>query len=90
MPKITIATSWRQTGGRDDAESSIRGRLQMFREIHTREIDDLSYKDIASAMSIPVGTLRSRVFRARDNLDHQVRRVCDAGLGRHTVQRAPR
>ena len=56
--------------------------------ITLREIDGLSYKDIASAMSIPVGTVRSRVFRARDIIDHQVRRVYDGGLGRHTLQRA--
>ena len=57
--------------------------------ITLREIDGLSYQDIASAMSIPVGTVRSRVFRARDIIDHQLRRVYDGGLGRHTVQRAP-
>ena len=54
-----------------------------------REIDGVSYKDIASTLSIPVGTVRSRVFRARDIIDHQLRRVHDSGLGRHTVQRAP-
>jgi len=57
--------------------------------ITLREIDGLSYKDIASAMSIPVGTVRSRVFRARDLIDHQLRRVHDGGLGRHTVPRSP-
>jgi RNA polymerase sigma-70 factor (ECF subfamily) len=49
-----------------------------------REIDGLSYQQIASAMSIPVGTVRSRVFRARDIIDHKLRRVHDGGLGRHT------
>ena len=57
--------------------------------ITLREIDGLSYKDIASAMSIPVGTVRSRVFRARDLIDLQLRRVYDGGLGRHSVQRSP-
>src|SRR5882762_9094736 len=57
--------------------------------ITLREIDGLSYKDIASAMSIPVGTVRSRVFRARDLIDHQLRRVYDGGLGRNGVLRSP-
>jgi RNA polymerase sigma-70 factor (ECF subfamily) len=52
--------------------------------ITLREIDGLSYQQIASAMSIPVGTVRSRVFRARDIIDHKLRRVHDGGLGRHT------
>ena len=55
--------------------------------ITLREIDGLSYQQIAAAMSIPVGTVRSRVFRARDIIDHQLRRVHDGGLGRHTAQR---
>jgi RNA polymerase sigma-70 factor (ECF subfamily) len=57
--------------------------------ITLREIDGLSYRQIASAMSIPIGTVRSRVFRARDLIDHKLRRVHDGGLGRHTAQRSP-
>jgi len=55
--------------------------------ITLREIDGLSYQQIASAMSIPIGTVRSRVFRARDIIDHKLRRVHDGGLGRHPPQR---
>jgi RNA polymerase sigma-70 factor, ECF subfamily len=55
--------------------------------ITLREIDGLSYQQIASAMSIPIGTVRSRVFRARDIIDHKLRLVHDGGLGRHTPQR---
>jgi RNA polymerase sigma-70 factor, ECF subfamily len=53
--------------------------------ITLREIEGLSYRDIAEAMSIPVGTVRSRVFRARDRIDLQLRRVYDGGLGRHLL-----
>jgi RNA polymerase sigma-70 factor (ECF subfamily) len=53
--------------------------------ITLREIDGLSYKEIASAMSIPVGTVRSRVLRARERIDLQLRRVHDCGLGRHSI-----
>ncbi len=55
--------------------------------ITLREIDGLSYQQIAAAMSIPIGTVRSRVFRARDIIDHKLRRVHDGGLGRHPPQR---
>jgi RNA polymerase sigma-70 factor (ECF subfamily) len=55
--------------------------------IMLREIDGLSYQQIAAAMSIPVGTVRSRVFRARDIIDNELRRVHDGGLGRRGSQR---
>jgi RNA polymerase sigma factor RpoE len=67
--------------------SALEGLSEEHRTVITlREIDGLSYQEIASAMSIPVGTVRSRVFRARDLIDHKLRRVHDGGLGR----RAPR
>ncbi len=37
--------------------------------IMLREIDGLSYEEIAQAMDCPVGTVRSRIFRARDAID---------------------
>ena len=37
-----------------------------------REFDGLSYEDIAEIMDCPVGTVRSRIFRARDAIDKQV------------------
>jgi RNA polymerase sigma-70 factor, ECF subfamily len=52
--------------------------------ITMREIDGWTYQQIASAMSIPVGTVRSRVFRARNIIDRKLRRVHDGGLGRHS------
>ena len=50
--------------------------------ISLREFDGLSYAEVASAMSCPVGTVRSRVFRAREAIDLRLRRVFDDGLGR--------
>ena len=38
-----------------------------------REFDGLSYEDIAEVMECPVGTVRSRIFRAREAIDQQVR-----------------
>jgi RNA polymerase sigma-70 factor (ECF subfamily) len=34
-----------------------------------REFDGLSYEDIAEVMQCPVGTVRSRIFRAREAVD---------------------
>lgn len=41
--------------------------------ITLREIDGLSYEDIASAMHCPIGTVRSRIFRAREAIAEQLR-----------------
>ena len=38
-----------------------------------REFDGLSYEDIAAVMDCPVGTVRSRIFRAREAIDEVVR-----------------
>lgn len=37
--------------------------------ITLREFEGLSYEDIASAMECPIGTVRSRIFRAREAID---------------------
>lgn len=41
--------------------------------ITLREVDGLSYEDIAEAMNCPIGTVRSRIFRARDAIDRRIR-----------------
>lgn len=47
-----------------------------------RELEGLSYEDIAAAMDCPVGTVRSRIFRAREAIDRKLAEVFDGGLGR--------
>ena len=42
-----------------------------------REFDGLSYEDIADIMDCPVGTVRSRIFRAREAIDVQVKEQLD-------------
>ena len=41
--------------------------------ISLREFDGLSYEDIANAMDCPVGTVRSRIFRARAAVDEKLK-----------------
>ena len=47
-----------------------------------REIEGLSYEEIAASMDCPVGTVRSRIFRAREAIDGRLRDVFEGGLGR--------
>ncbi len=41
--------------------------------ITLREIEGLSYEEIAEVMGCPIGTVRSRIFRARDAIDKELR-----------------
>ena len=41
--------------------------------ITLREVDGLSYEEIAEAMQCPIGTVRSRIFRAREAIDEKLR-----------------
>ncbi len=40
--------------------------------ISLRELDGMSYEEIANVMECPVGTVRSRIFRAREAIDKQL------------------
>jgi RNA polymerase sigma-70 factor (ECF subfamily) len=47
-----------------------------------REIEGLSYEEIAAAMNCPVGTVRSRIFRAREAISAQVRPLLEKQTGK--------
>lgn len=47
-----------------------------------REIEGLSYEEIAAAMDCPVGTVRSRIFRAREAISARVRPLLDKQTGK--------
>ena len=40
--------------------------------IMLREFEGLSYEEISQAMECPVGTVRSRIFRAREAIDEKL------------------
>jgi RNA polymerase sigma-70 factor (ECF subfamily) len=42
-----------------------------------RELEGLSYEEIAAAMECPIGTVRSRIFRARDAIEKRIRPLID-------------
>ena len=46
-----------------------------------REFDGLSYDDIADILGCPVGTVRSRIFRAREAIDQRVKEQISGGSG---------
>ena len=41
--------------------------------ITLRELDGLSYEEIAQIMNCPIGTVRSRIFRAREAVAEKLR-----------------
>jgi RNA polymerase sigma-70 factor (ECF subfamily) len=45
--------------------------------ISLREIEGLSYEEIAAVMDCPVGTVRSRIFRAREAIDGKLEPILD-------------
>ena len=47
--------------------------------ITLREIEGMSYEDIATVMNCPIGTVRSRIFRARETIAQQLRPLLDVG-----------
>ena len=51
----------------DDLPDELRAALML------RELEGLSYDDIADVLGCPVGTVRSRIFRAREAVDQRVR-----------------
>jgi RNA polymerase sigma-70 factor (ECF subfamily) len=55
--------------------------------ITLREVDGLSYEDIAQRMACPIGTVRSRIFRAREAIDSELRPLMDTDTRRERAAR---
>jgi RNA polymerase sigma-70 factor (ECF subfamily) len=50
----------------EDLQEDLRTALML------REFDGLSYEEIAEIMACPVGTVRSRIFRARETIEKKM------------------
>jgi RNA polymerase sigma-70 factor (ECF subfamily) len=71
----------------DEIRSTVNAAIDALPEdlrtaIVLRELEGLSYEEIAATMDCPVGTVRSRIFRAREAIDRRLREVFEGGLGR--------
>lgn len=55
----------------DDLPDDLRTAITL------RELEGLSYEEIAQTMDCPIGTVRSRIFRARDAIDTRLRPLLD-------------
>ncbi len=57
----------------DAVKRSIRDLPEELKEaIQLRELEGLSYEDIAEVMECPIGTVRSRIFRAREAIESAI------------------
>ena len=68
---------------RDEIEQTVNRTLQLLPKdlrmaLTLREFEGLSYEDIATAMECPVGTVRSRIFRAREAIDKALKPLLEA------------
>jgi len=52
---------------------------EMRTAIMLREFEGMSYEEIAEAMDCPVGTVRSRIFRAREAIDNKLTPLLEHG-----------
>ncbi|MCU7939279.1 MAG: RNA polymerase sigma factor RpoE [gamma proteobacterium symbiont of Bathyaustriella thionipta] len=57
----------------DSAISSLPEELKV--AITLREFEAMSYDEIANVMDCPVGTVRSRIFRARETIDNEIKNL---------------
>lgn len=75
---------------RDQLEAAVFEAIENLPEdlrtaITLRELDGLSYEDIANIMQCPVGTVRSRIFRAREAVDQHIQPLVTTARGREPV-----
>jgi len=67
---------------KDEIESVVYKAIEDLPEdlrtaISLREFEGMSYEDIANTMGCPVGTVRSRIFRAREAIDNKLKPLLD-------------
>ncbi|HEX9876489.1 MAG TPA: RNA polymerase sigma factor RpoE [Gammaproteobacteria bacterium] len=67
--RLTLSEELRQTVNKaiNELPEDLRTAILL------REIEGMSYEEIAQTMECPVGTVRSRIFRAREAIDKRIR-----------------
>lgn len=55
---------------------------ELRRALILREMEGLSYEDISEAMDCPIGTVRSRIFRAREAISARIKPMLDRQTGK--------
>ena len=75
---------------RDQLEAAVYEAIENLPEdlrtaITLRELDGLSYEDIANVMQCPVGTVRSRIFRAREAVDQHIQPLVTTARARESM-----
>jgi RNA polymerase sigma-70 factor (ECF subfamily) len=67
---------------------AVEGLPEELRQAITlREVDGLSYEEIAQRMDCPIGTVRSRIFRAREAIDVELQPLMDTPAPRERTTR---
>ncbi|MEJ2643336.1 MAG: RNA polymerase sigma factor RpoE [Gammaproteobacteria bacterium] len=67
---------------KDEIEQTVLRAIEELPEdlrtaVTLRELEGMSYEEIAQAMGCPIGTVRSRIFRAREAIDNKLRPLLD-------------
>jgi len=67
---------------RQEIEQTVFATVQALPEdlrtaITLREVEGMSYEEIAEVMNCPIGTVRSRIFRAREAIEQSLRPLLD-------------
>ena len=77
---------------RQEVEQTVLRAVQALPEelreaITLREVEGMSYEDIAERMDCPIGTVRSRIFRAREAIDLELQPLMDTPAPRERATR---
>ena len=67
------------------ADGQLQGEAlpeELRQAVTLREIEGLSYEEIAEAMNCPIGTVRSRIFRAREAISAKVKPLLENQSGK--------
>ena len=77
LAEVRDVAAWQASLRRQVADNVNQTLAELPEELRTaitlREIEGLTYEDIANIMNCPIGTVRSRIFRAREAIAAKLR-----------------